>query len=375
MSSRRHFGTVRKRPSGMWQAIYRDGGRLCSAGVFHQKADALARLSEIETDMRRGSWVDPRAGEITVNRYATDWLARRTGLAVRTRELYGYLLNKHINPKLGELSLVGLSPSKVRRWNSDLARDHPSTAAKAYRLLSTIMKTAVIDGVIASSPCRVVGASTERAEERPLATVSDIDALTKAMPDHLKAVVPLAVWCQLRRGEILGLHRADIDFNNGAIHIERSRTFSRNGTSIVKTPKTRSGRRVIAVPDTVLEILATHFDQFVAPEEDAFLFTSPRGSLITATALQRAWTTARVRAGRVDLHLHDLRHTGLTLAAATGATTAELMHRAGHASPDAALRYQHATRDRDRVIAIALNRICSESTQNLSGTDLLNDRE
>ena len=30
------------------------------------------------------------------------------------------------------------------------------------------------------------------------------------------------------------------------------------------------------------------------------------------------------------MRLHDLRHTGLTLAAATGATTAELMHRAGH---------------------------------------------
>lgn len=39
---------------------------------------------------------------------------------------------------------------------------------------------------------------------------------------------------------------------------------------------------------------------------------------------------------------------------ATGATTAELMHRAGHASPRAVLRYQHATEDRDRVLADAL---------------------
>ena len=363
MSSRRHFGTVRKRPSGMWQAIYRDGGRLCSAGVFHQKADALARLSEIEADMRRGSWIDPRAGETSINRYAAEWLERRTGLAIRTQELYGYLINRYIIPELGDLSLIALSPSKVRQWNSDLAKDHPSTAAKAYRLLSTIMKTAVVDGVIASSPCRVAGASTEHAEERPLATVSDIDALTEAMPYRLKAVVPLAVWCQLRRGEILGLHRSDIDLNNDVIHIERSRTFSRNGESIVKAPKTRSGWRVIAVPEMVSDILTTHLDQFVAPEDDAFLFTSPSGSLITAAALQRAWTKARIRAGRPDLHLHDLRHTGLTLAAATGATTEELMHRAGHASPDAALRYQHATRDRDHVIARALNGIYKKASQ------------
>ena len=60
------------------------------------------------------------------------------------------------------------------------------------------------------------------------------------------------------------------------------------------------------------------------------------------------------QAGRSDLRLHDLRHTGLTLAAATGATTVELMHRAGHSSSVAAMRYQHATKDRDRVIADAL---------------------
>jgi integrase len=48
------------------------------------------------------------------------------------------------------------------------------------------------------------------------------------------------------------------------------------------------------------------------------------------------------------------RHTGLTLAAATGATTVELMHRAGHSSSVAAMRYQHATKERDRIIAYAL---------------------
>ena len=56
--------------------------------------------------------------------------------------------------------------------------------------------------------------------------------------------------------------------------------------------------------------------------------------------------------GRLDLRLHDMRHTELTLAAATGATTAELMHRAGHASAPATLRYQRASRDRGRFDAL-----------------------
>ena len=57
--------------------------------------------------------------------------------------------------------------------------------------------------------------------------------------------------------------------------------------------------------------------------------------------------------GIQGLHFHDLRHTGNTLAASTGASTKELMSRMGHASPLAALIYQHATREREDAIAKA----------------------
>ena len=68
-----------------------------------------------------------------------------------------------------------------------------------------------------------------------------------------------------------------------------------------------------------------------------------------------AFHAARDSAGRPDLTFHDLRHTGATMAAATGATVAELMHRIGHTTPAMAMRYQHATADRDRAIADALS--------------------
>ncbi len=63
------------------------------------------------------------------------------------------------------------------------------------------------------------------------------------------------------------------------------------------------------------------------------------------------WGRACRRTGIDGLRFHDLRHTGNTLAAATGASTKELMSRMGHASSRAALIYQHATRDRDAAIA------------------------
>ena len=61
------------------------------------------------------------------------------------------------------------------------------------------------------------------------------------------------------------------------------------------------------------------------------------------------------------MHLHDLRHTGGTLSAATGATLKELMARLGHSSVRAAMIYQHASRDRDQAIAKALGAFVREA--------------
>ena len=362
MTSRRHFGTVRKRPSGRWQAMYWHEGQRHTSGTFAAKADAFAYLSTIEADLRRGAWIDPRAGMITLKTYAEEWLKRRPDLAVRTRELYQYLLSNHIFPALGQVTLAGLAPSKIRGWHAELAMRHVSTASKAYRLLSTILRTAVADDLIVTSPCKVKGAGIEHAVERPMATLAEVDALVKAMPDRLRLVVLLATWCQLRRGEILGLRRRDVDLLHNIIRIEQSRTFTRDGRSLTKSPKTAAGRRSLSVPANVMEELLEHLDRFANSDADSLLFTSEVGTPLSANVLQRAWSRARLSVFRPDLHLHDLRHTGLTLAAATGATTAELMHRAGHASANAALRYQHATQDRDRVLADALEGLVRPAT-------------
>jgi integrase len=85
----------------------------------------------------------------------------------------------------------------------------------------------------------------------------------------------------------------------------------------------------------------------------------------------RSFYRAREGAGRPDLRFHDLRHTGAVLAASTGATLAELMACLGHSTPGAALRYQHAARDRDRVIAAALSQL---ATGNVTPIDASSQR-
>ncbi len=352
--AKRHFGTVRQRTSGRWQALYFHDGKVHSAGTFKTKADALVHLSTIDADLHRGAWINPKSGKTTLDEYAERWLKQRNELAFRTRELYDYLLELHVLPTLGRTALVNLAPSAIRSWHANLAQIHPSTAAKAYRLLSAILRTAVVDGLLVSSPCKVDGAGVERPAERPVATAAEVGALEAAMPEHLRLIVALATWCQLRRAELLGLRRRDVDLPNATIHIEQSRTVTMHGKSLVKAPKTRAGRRTIAVPGALIEKINSHLDRFAGSGSDDFVFVGITGVPLTANVLQVAWQRARSKVGRNDLRLHDLRHTGLTLAAATGATTVELMHRAGHSSSVAAMRYQHATKERDRIIADAL---------------------
>jgi hypothetical protein len=85
---------------------------------------------------------------MTLADYANRWLEDRRDLAERTVELYRYLLDRHILPTFGETALGDLALSDLRTWNTRLAKEHATTAAKAYRLLATVLKTAVEDEVL-----------------------------------------------------------------------------------------------------------------------------------------------------------------------------------------------------------------------------------
>ncbi|HTW09390.1 MAG TPA: tyrosine-type recombinase/integrase [Acidimicrobiales bacterium] len=130
-----------------------------------------------------------------------------------------------------------------------------------------------------------------------------------------------------------------------------------NGTLVVGPPKTEAGRRTVAIPPHVIPELVEHIDRFVDCLPEALMFTGEKGGPVRPHVLQKAWTEAK-RATGVEAQLHDLRHAGNTWAAATGASTKELMARMGHAD-SAALRYQHATADRDQAVARALSQFAT----------------
>jgi integrase len=355
MATRRHFGSVRKLPSGRWQVSYwHEAIRHVAPHTFATKADAQAFLAGAEADIKRGLWIDPSFGRETLADWAENWLSGRADLRPVTRAKYRHMLDRHVVPVLGHYEPSKLRPSVVRAWYMEMKKRYVTTADDAFRMLRAILTTAVTDGMISKNPCQIKGAGQARSVERPVASVAELAAAVAATPEHHQLALLLPAWCQLRRGEVLGLQRRDVDLLHGTIRVERAVVRPMAGKVVVGPPKTAAGQRTIAVPSNVLPALRTHLKRYVAPEPQAWMFTSTSGDPMLPSTLDRIWQRARRTIGRSDLFYHDLRHSGLTWSAASGASVAELMRRGGHANPTAALRYQHATENRDRAIADAL---------------------
>lgn len=355
MARRASFGSVRKLPSGRWQARYNVPGSttsLTAPMTFDTKLDAQSWLATIRSDLVRGAWLAPSSA-ITLSTYSATWIEHRT-LQPRTRAHYRKLLNAHILPTLGTIPVRRLSPAVVREWHAKTAITTPTTRAHAYMLLKTICATAVSDDLLAANPCRIRGAGqAKRVSKTEPATLDELATLVEAMPKRYKLMVLLAAWCGMRFGELTELRGRDIDTKTGVIRIRRAVAWV-DSSPVIGKPKSDAGIRDVSIPPHLLPAVREHLLAF---GRDGLLFPSAGDAtshMRTAT-LYKVFYRARDLAGRPDLRFHDLRHTGAVLAAATGATLAELMGRLGHSTPGAAMRYQHAAKGRDAEIATALS--------------------
>ena len=209
-------------------------------------------------------------------------------------------------------------------WTEGPRGEH---AAKCYRLLRTIMGTAVEDGLVIANPCTIKGAGVEPSSERPIITVAQAFELADLVGPRLRSIVLLSAFVGLRKGEMLGLRRGDLDLDAGVVCVDQQRQLSRNGTHLVGPPKTDAGRRAVSIPASLIEDLRHHVDHYAQPGDDGYVLTGTKGGPLAPHVLQKAWAAARAQLDLDDVHLHDLRHLAGTIAAGTGAGTKELMHR------------------------------------------------
>lgn len=327
--------------------------------TFARRAEAHRYLALLEAQIARGEWVDPALGKVTVGDYADRWIAERAGLRPRTVEQYRYMLRRHIAPMLGGVPVGKLDTPLVREWRAKLLADGVSEtmAAKSYRLLRAVMMTAVTeDGIILRNPCRVRGADKEQPKERPVLSAVQVVALADAVPRRYRAMILLTTFASLRFGEVTALERDDIDLDAGTVRVRRAHVELVGKGLTLGPPKSRAGVRVVSVPPTVAEAVRTHLAEF--PPEGELVFTVPSGKPVRRGNLNQllSWRKTVERLGLDGVHFHDLRHTGNTLAAASGVSTRDLMVRMGHDSMQAAIGYQHATAAADARISAALER-------------------
>ena len=352
--TKRTIGTGEKR----YDVRTRIGGRVATK-TFRRRKDADAYIHTVEADKLHGVVVDPRRARVTVEQWCKGWAAKRTDLRPSTKRLYTYLIDSHIVTGLGQIELGKLTASAIRSWHAVLLAERPAVAARAYQVLRASLNTAVVDGVLMANPCRVKGAGQGHPEERPVATIAEVEALADAVGARWRAMVLLAYWCSLRFGELRALRRRDLDLLHGWVSVREQVVDV--GSLITGPPKTKAGSRRVAIPPHLHETLVAHLDGWVEPDEDAYVFTGRYGAApLPSASWRRSWAEARQATG-LPYRLHDLRHAGNTLAATTGASTRELMARMGHASSRAALIYQHATSERDQVIAAALSALAPKA--------------
>ncbi|MEU8344697.1 site-specific integrase [Spirillospora sp. NPDC048832] len=415
----RRFGNVRKLPSGRYQASYLgpDGKRRYARETYERKGDAERFLSLTEAQMIQGQWIDPERAKVKLSVYAAKWIKERPGLRPRTVELYERLLRKHIEPTLGGISVGDISTSTVREWRATLLDSgvSASVTAKAYRLLRAVLMTAAEeDGMIPRNPCRIKGAGDESPEERPVLTLAQVfelaellgrhpvgnirklesgeyqlryrllDGDTRTFPqllddrrsaervlwnlavegytavehdDRYRALVLLATFASLRWGEAVALRRRDIDTKAGTVTVRRQYLELDSGNLVIGPPKSRAGKRTVTFPAGVVTLVRDHLSEHVGDDPSALVFAGPNGGVLRRGNFRRAsrWALAVETLGLPNLHFHDLRHTGNTLAAQSGASLRDLMDRMGHDSVRAAMIYQHATSEAGRAIADALN--------------------
>lgn len=365
MAKRRSFGSVRRVNGGRWQARYNDpltGKRVTAPSTFATKGDAGRWLAKMQAGTVDPHLVSAQRDGERLETYAVQWLEHRQ-LKPRTRELYQSQLRRHIVPTLGEAKVDRIEPRHIREWHAGLAAAGLSdvTVAKVYRLLRSILATAVEDRLLSSNPCQIKSGVVERSRERPIPTLDQYHAIYRELPDHLAAVAALAAFAGLRKGEILGLQRRHVDLEAATVRVEGALQEVTGRGAVVMDPKTAGSRRTVSLPSSLVEVLTEHLLMHVGPDPDSFLFTNSHGRPIRSSTWHPAWDGARKAAGLDELRLHDLRHLAGTLTAQAGATLKETMAWLGHSTVGAALRYQHVVESRNSEIAAQLDNLIRSS--------------
>ena len=343
-----------------------------------QLKEAQKLTAKLEEEYENGSIAAVKS--MTFAEYAQHWedtYCKRRGTAASTVKGYRDLLQGRILPALGKLRLREIKPLTVNRFFQAMEEETPKLSGtyirKYFNLLHLILRCAVQERMISLNPTDCIEPPTKDTVKKPVYSAAQVASLLEALqatPLKWQAYTTLAMYTQMRRGELIGLNWDNIDFSQGLIHVEHSACYVPGAVPFLKAPKTRAGKRTIHVSKDALEPLQQWRREQAsirlllgnAWQDEGAVFTQDNGvrlHVCTPTGWHKDFLEKN---GLPHINLHGLRHTGASLLVADGLDYTSLSHRLGHSRPStSADLYSTAYEERDAAASENLSRIFANS--------------
>lgn len=349
-----HMAWTEKR-SGKYLVRWREPGGKVVSRTFHRSEEARSFRREIERALDRKEYVPVEVRNAPFHDYFEGVIDGALNLRPSTRYKYGLVADKHILPRLGPLPVGSLDESTLRRFFAALQEEGAGvpTLASTRRVLSRVLTQAVREGILTRNPLDGIPAPHEPRPEMRILDPEEVRLLADAVAPRFRAMTLLAAFSGLRIGEL------------GALRVDRLNVFSRRlevtqavqtagGQATIGPPKSKAGRRVVAIPSFVAEALVAHIAEF-PPTEDGRVFSLEGGGLVSHQTFWWHWRRACEATG-IRARFHDLRHTAVALAIQQGAHPKQIQTRMGHANIQMTLdRYGHLFPGMDEDLATKMD--------------------
>ena len=325
-------GSIFKRKDGRWVCAVTlgfQGGKIKRKTIYGRtRKEVQDKLTPILRDLQKG--IPVITERQTVGQFLDRWLSDSVKISVRPKTFSSYsdLVRLHIKPELGHIQLTKLSPQHVQGLLKD--RLKAGLSARTVQYIRTVLRVALGQALKWNLVARNVAALVDspRVEKFELQPINqeEAKALLKAIQgDRFEALFTVALSLGLRRGEALGLKWSDIDFQARTLRI--SQALQRiDGKLRLSEPKTKSSRRVLYLPDSLINKLKEHRTRqleekmLAGPkwQDTGLVFTSSIGTPVDPRHVKRRLDPLLKNAGLPHFRVHDLRHFCASLLLAQG---------------------------------------------------------
>lgn len=346
-----HKGLVASKAHGKgkrWQARYDDPNGEERTSLHRTKTEAEAEIVKQEAAKQTGSWLDPKAGKVTVEQFVNDtWLPAQNVLE-RTEKLYRSVLNLYLIPEWGQREIRSIKPSEAGAWQQKLTTKYNLKGTYPSRVsgyVRSVFRLAVTDRVIPVSPFAGIKApSADGAVVHP-PDISEVRQLIDAAYSPLwKTMVELAALTGMRSGELRGLALENIDFLRRTIHVDQQLIHENGNRLYLDKLKTNSGKRVLPIPQRAVDLLAAYVKAYPPRTEGRWagiVFMMGTDPIRKSTSNYALNSTCK-KAGVDKRHWHELRHHYASVLIAGGENVKVVQRRLGHKDVMTTLRtYAH----------------------------------